>query len=126
MKKSNDISTDISINADYLLRGNEVVNQDIEELSGSDNDEMSSIVNDEEVPDRDYVDDETIEVTDSSVVESMIEINGSDDDTVDTKRDSSPDENVEGFNLNKMEGSKRNRKPPRMFTYDEIRKPSYS
>ena len=122
----NDISTDISIDADHLLRGNEVVNQDIEELSGSDNDEMSSIVNDEEVQDRDYVNDETIEVTDNSIVESMIEIHGSDDNTVDTKGDSSPDENVEGFNLNKREGSKRNRKHLRMFTYDEVGKPSYS
>ena len=149
----NDVSTDSSIDAENLLLPEndkyEVINQEVEEVSSADNEYTSIIANDKEITDefieesdssnvecmveRNGGDDNTVEKesekSDSSNVESMVERNGGDDKTVEKeseKFDSSSDENDEGFNSNKRMGSRRNRKPPRMFTYDEVGKPSYS
>ena len=123
----NDVSTDSSIDAENLLLPEndkyEVVNQEVEEVSSADNENTSIIANDKEIT------DEFIEESDSSNVESMVERNGGDVKTVEKeseKFDSSSNENDEGFNSNKRMGSRRNRKPPRMLTYDEVGKPSYS
>ena len=130
------ISTDCSVgvNNDVLpANENEVIaEQDIDdESSSSDNNNVSIVVDDKEVKVRDYLDDESITVPDdSSDVESVDATKENDENSVDTEKseesDSSPDENVEILNLNKREGSKRNRKPPRLFTYNEVGKPSYS
>ena len=88
----NDISTDSYV--DNILPANEyegVVNQEIEEINDSHNDNVSIVLNDKELKDRDYVYNE----------ESKESVH-------------SPDENVENFNLSKREGSKRTRKPQRV------------